>query len=200
MNDIIHHLGPIGTFLAGASAFLLGVVWPSFQYLRKIKKECVEATTAHMQALIARNLMDQAARHDPDDFFTLQVAFDSGLTLAVPMFPFTEVLVSENIRMAVLCHDRETTTVQLRCVGFGHLPRHSHADTCETVEIRSGVVTHLETGRQYRAGEVWVVPPGEMHSATFHDAVVLLTYKPPLPTAARQPVDLQNMRRIFPTS
>ena len=193
---MIEYLPYLGTTLSGVAA-TLGVLIPILRSLKKTKSE-IEATTASMQRVVANALQAAADREDPEKYFTLSVVFESGLSMAVPMFQLQEMYISENIKMAVIDNTPETTTVLLRCNGFGHLPKHRHNDTCETVEVRSGVVTHLETGTQYRAGDRWVIPPGEIHSATFQDCVLLLTYRPPLPTAKAQPADLSALHKVYP--
>jgi hypothetical protein len=195
-------IGPLGQFLGGLAAFLT-VAFALFAWVWKwvggAKREIIEATTASMNRLIASNMLDACAGYPPEDYYTLDVNWEGGLSLMVPMFPFRELLVSENIRMCVINHDAEGTTMSLRCKGFGHFPRHHHATTCETIEVRTGHITHLETGRKYGPGEVWFIPPGEVHSAVLDNCSLIVVHRPPLPTAAIRPVDLSSMHKDPPT-
>lgn len=199
--SLLNSLGPIGQFLAGLAAFL-GVTSGFFLWLRRwlthASTHITQATSAQIQCFIAEQLSEAAAAADPASFYTLDVNLENGLTMAVPMFPFREMIVSENIRMAVIHHSGESTTLLLRCPGVGHLQRHFHASTCETIEVRSGHVTHIETGRRYGPGETWIIPQGEIHSALFENCCLLIVHKPPLPTAAQVPVNLAAMRAVFP--
>lgn len=183
-------------FLAGLVAFLSAAI-PAIRSLMKARRT-LEATTANMQKLVRGVLEAEAAKRDPESYYTLDVHFEDGdLTLVVPMFPFHEVIVSENIRMAVIDHNKDKTTLVLRCHGFGSLPRHHHAHTCETIEVRSGFVMDIETQKRYGPGDTWVIPQGVVHSAIFQDCVCIITHKPPLPTAKQRPVNLNLMGTLF---
>lgn len=200
MKDLFHFMLPfIGPILSGlgSSAVALVALVSTLRSLRKARVE-LTATTASMQRVVAQSLQEAADKENPDRFWTLSVVFDGGLAIAVPMFRMKEAHVGENIAMAVLDTDGKRTLCMLRCVGFGYLPRHSHKETCETIEVQSGVVTHIETGVQYRAGETWVIPADEVHSAYFQDAIVFITYRPALPTARTQPVDLTALQKVYP--
>ncbi len=191
----LDHLGPIGTFLTGLAACLTAGL-PLAILLRKWLHHAAaitEATTAQIQGLLASQLIEAAAAAHPDSYLTLDVHFKNGLSIAVPMFPFREMMISENIRMAVIDHTSEVTTLTLRCKGYGHLPPHHHASTCEIIEVRSGYVTHLESGRRYGPGETWVIPQGEIHSAYFQNCLLIITHRPALPTASQRPVNLGSV-------
>ena len=203
METILSSLGPLGQFLAGLAVFLTAAgtfILSLWKWLRGVRRDMVEATTAAMQRMIKESLLHCVSRLDPASYYTLDVHFAGGLTMAVPMIPFQELLVSENIRMAVIDHNATQTTLSLRCKGPGHLPPHHHETTCETIEVRSGYVTHLETGRRYGPGETWVIEQGEIHSAFFENCTCLVIHRPPLPTAAVRPVDLDAMEKAFPPS
>ena len=202
MLEFITNLGPLGQFLVGLAetATVVGAfaLW-LWKWLRWLRRDMMEATTSAMQRMIKDALLHSVSRLDPASYYTLDVHFAGGLTLAVPMIPFQELLVSENIRMAVIDHNATQTTLSLRCKGPGHLPPHHHETTCET-EVRSGYVTHLEACRRYGPGETWVIEQGEIHSAFFENCTCFVIHRPPLPTAAVRPVDLDAMEKAFPTT
>jgi hypothetical protein len=191
--------GPLGQFLGGMAAFITvasGLAVWLFKWMRGTKQELIEATTANMQRMIAANLQATCEIMAAKDFHTLDVHFQNGCSVIIPMFPFREMLVSENIRMCVIDHTTEKTTMLLRCQGFGHIPPHHHDKACEMLEIRTGWVTHIETGRRYGPGDVWQIEKGEVHSATFQDCCVIITHRPPLPNGEEQPVNLKAYQRI----
>ena len=201
--EFIHALGPIGTLLLGIAAIItasmtLGSVFSRY-ILRKTKEELIEVNTSNMQAMIARQWSEKYAATDPDECFTLDVEFEHGHRMTIPMYENCSMMIAENVKISVSSHSKTQTIACLTCNGFGFLPLHRHEPTCEVLEVREGVVTHLESGRIYRAGESWTIPPGEFHSATFQNAVVFITYRPPLKTAREQPADFSAMKEVFAT-
>ena len=169
------------------------------RWAAKTRMEILDAaTTAGIQAAIKQHLEAKIQKEDPDTYFTLDVHFGDNLWMAVPMFKGAGALVAENIIMRVARHTPEYTALDLQCHGFGHLPKHYHANTCETIEVMEGVVQHLETGTMYRAGDTWTIEPGETHSATFQDAWCIVTHRPCLPTGAERPANLTSMSDVFP--
>lgn len=182
------------TFLVTAGgAFVAFLKW-----LRAWRDTMVRATTGYMQQLIKRTLEREALKRDPSEFWTLGIEFEGGHKMAVPMFPGFRVMVAENIEMAVQDHGKDQTELGLWCEGFGTLKRHCHSDNCETVHVERGTVTHLETGRVYRKGETWTIEQGEWHSALFADCYCRVIHRPPLPSAAVRPVNLDAMKSVFP--
>lgn len=161
----------------------------------KTRKQ-MEVTTATMQRLMASKMKDRAASLSPDRYFTLDLKFKTGQQLKVPMFIGEPVEVAENITIAVSAHTKERTIATLQCHGIGVIPSHRHEPNMEILEVKEGTVTHLETGRIYTAGESWEIAAGEFHSAMFHDAVVIITYRPPLHTAKEQPMNLDAIHMV----
>lgn len=201
IEQIIPHLGPLGQFLVGATGALtagIGVLVWAWKWVRSAKRELIEATTGCMQRIIRASLEREASKREPHDYYTLDIEFEGGHRMAVPMFPGTRMLVSENVEMAVQDHNSEYTEIGLWCEGFGALKKHRHAETCERVHVERGTVTCVETGVVYRQGETWVIEPGAWHSAVFQDCYCRIIHRPPLPTAAIRPVDLSCMGKVFP--
>ncbi len=201
----LEHLGPLGQFLGGLgglAAFLgaVATVWKFViqKWASKTKTELIEATSYHMQSIIRASLEREALRHAPADYYTLDIEFEGGLKMAVPMFSGTRMLVSENIEMAVQDHNADHTELGLWCDGFGAMKKHFHAGNCETVHVERGTVTHVESGHVYRAGDTWVIEPGEWHRAVFQDCYCRIIHRPPLLTGAVRPVNLGDMPRVFP--
>lgn len=195
------HLHPIGQFLGDIAPFLTvagGFTLWAWRLIRGMRREMVEATTGCMQRLIKASLLREAARRDPKDYYTLDIEFEGGHRMAVPMFLGYRVLVAENVEMAVNDHTDEQTELGLWCDGFGALKKHRHSETCERIHVERGQVTCIETGVIYRAGETWVIEPGSWHSAIFQDCYCRIIHRPPLPTAAVRPVNLDSMAAVFP--
>lgn len=197
MTSLLTHIGPIGQFLAGLAAFL-SISLPVLRWLHKAKKDLHEATSETMRQIIQERWKEAIEQADPDSYWTLDVLFggddpNTGIHVRIPMFPYKRLTVSENIQMAVVAHSKDGTVASLHCDGFGHIPIHCHPTTCETIEVRAGTITHIETGRVYRAGETWFIPEGEMYSAIFQDTFAILTYRPPLKTAKDSPPEFSQI-------
>jgi quercetin dioxygenase-like cupin family protein len=197
MTSFLTHLGPIGQFLTGLTAFL-SIALPVLRWLYKAKKDLHEATSETMRQIIQEKWKEAIEQADPACYWTLDVLFggddpNTGIHMRIPMFPYKRLTVSENIQMAVVAHGKDGTVASLHCDGFGHIPIHCHPTTCETIEVRSGTITHIETGRVYRAGDIWFIPEGEMHSAIFQDTFAILTYRPPLKTAKDSPPEFAEI-------
>lgn len=201
MTGPLDHLGPIGQFLAGLATFLTmagGFTLWAWSTLKKLKHEVIEATSAYIYRIIRAALEREAARHNPSSYYTLEIAFEGGHVMAVPMFPGVRMLIAENVEMAVNDHNKDGTELGLWCDGIGSLVRHRHMESCETVHVERGAVTCLETGAIYRAGDTWHIPQGEWHSVTFHDCYCRIIHRPPLQTAAARPMNLDAIPAVFP--
>lgn len=189
--------------LMGAAAALLTaipviVVWVGARIGRKRTDEIIAATTGAIQRFIASQMDALIANRDPRTYYTLELLFPCGRTLRTAMIPGVCVTSLENIGITITSHNERETIGTLVCKGFGHIKPHAHVHHHESVQVISGTMTCLETGRIFRERETWEIPPGEFHSATFQDCVLILRYHPPLFTAADRPVDLSAMAAIFP--
>lgn len=189
--------------LLGALAAILTPLWGITMFIQsRIAKRqtgaIVAATTAAMQAFIAKQLMKCIDGRDPATFYTLEMAFPGGESMRIPMIPGLPLQVLENIKVEVVSHNQKETIVTLVCEGLGNIGSHSHPSHHESIQVIAGTMTCMATGRVYREGETWEVPPGEMHGAFFANCVLVIRYHPPLPTAASSPVDLSAMPTLFP--
>ncbi len=202
----IEHIDPWVKFITAVISFVvtaggaisLFVGWFR-RWAARTRMEILDAaTTAGIQAAIKQHLEGLAEKEDPSNYFTLDVHFEGGLMMAVPMFKGAGALVAENIIMRVARHGKDYTALDFQCHGFGHVPKHYHANTCETIQVMEGVVTDLLTGTIYRHGDTWTVPPGEIHAATFDNCWCIITHHPCLPTAKERPLDLDAMDQVFP--
>lgn len=192
----------IAGLLGGSAALLTALwgiaIWVATRIVRKRTDEIISATTGAIQKFIAGQMDALIAHRDPKSYYTLDLIFPGGEGLRIPMVPGVSVTALENIGVTVTSHNARETIATLVCKGFGHIPPHAHVSHHESVTVISGSMTCLNTGRIFREGETWEIPPGEFHSATFQDCVLILRYHPPLFTAAERPVDLSKMATIFP--
>lgn len=172
--------------------------WLSVKRHKKQTETLVAATTGAVQAFIARQMLQFIDGRDPNSYYTLELLFPCGETLRTPMIPGVPITVLENIAVTVTAHSKSETIATLVCKGFGHIGMHAHPNHHESIRVETGTITCMATGRIYREGEVWEVPPGEMHGAHFADCVLIIRYHPPLPTAAQHPVSLEPMPRVYP--
>lgn len=191
------NLEPLNVFLVSLTV-LGGTLAGIWKWMNTFKKDMIIANSATMQRMIRVALERQSYKTAAEDYYTMEIEFDGGHKMAVPMFYGHRMLVSENVEMAVQDHAREYTELGLWCHGFGTLPRHRHLEACETIHVERGTITHYESGRIYRAGETWSIEPGDWHSAIFHDCYCRVIHRPPLLTAAVRPVDLTAMPKVFP--
>jgi|TARA_R110002110_G_scaffold5141_2_gene26440 quercetin dioxygenase-like cupin family protein len=187
-------LTALGGFFGGLGVLLTALTTITILAFKRVIKTAQEVET-RIDGLIASHLESQLANRDPSRYYTLDITFKNGTTLVVPMIPLVEVTFAKNLHAFVADHNEQETTIQIRSTGFAALPPHSHAHSCETIEIRRGSVTHLETGHVYIAGDIWSIGIGEVHSAVFSGNFLgLITHRPKLPTAKTRPVDLAGLR------
>jgi hypothetical protein len=199
--NILEYFGPVGTLLGGMAAMAV-VIIPMFGYLirfiKKSKEEIMQVNTYSTQQKVKEWMLGLIAPLDPNHYFTLKICFPGGFSMSIPMVPDRAVIIGENLQMRLIDTDANETTLSLVCKGFGHLKEHFHPDACECIYVKKGVMTCLTTGHIYREGDTWRIPPGETHGATFQDFIGIVTHRPPLPLAILQPVDLDDMIKIFP--
>lgn len=193
--------GPLLGGIASLITVLWGIAMWTFNRMAKLRtKQFIDATTAAVQAIIAARMRSMIEDRDPKTYYTMDLSFPDGNKLAVPMIPGVPVRVLENVDVTVIHHGPQETILSLVCDGFGHIGEHCHEMTSERIEIKRGTMTDVKSGRVYRAGDVWEIPAGESHGAVFQDVIALLYHKPPLPTAAERPVNLDAMEKIYKTT
>jgi hypothetical protein len=194
-SDITTNLTAIASIFATVSA---AAIWIGTKVSRKRTDEIISATTGAIQKFIASQMTNAIEGRDPKSYYTLDLLFAGGETLRVPMIPGVALTALENIAITVTAHCKSHTIATLVCKGFGHIPSHAHASHHEDIRVISGMMTCLTTGKIYKENDVWTIPPGEFHAATFHDCVLIIRYHPPLLTAHERPVDLTAMDQVFP--
>jgi quercetin dioxygenase-like cupin family protein len=192
-------VGEVGTLLAGIAA-VLTILWSiGMCIVGKWFSRLNLTVSATVLKYVKRHLEESISGRDPATYYTLEVHFQgSGISLIAPMIPNEAVMIAENLEISVIDHSTDATTLALRAKGDAYLPPHWHDHTSELIEVRKGTITHLESGRIYRAQEFWFIPTGEPHSAVFsRDCFALVTHRPPLPTAKERPVNLDRIEDAF---
>lgn len=190
--------GEIGALMIGSAA-LITAGWTILAFFIKNQFKILGVTvSATVLRYVKKHLESEIEGRDPESYYTLDVHFTNGITLVAPMIPNKELTIAENLGISVINHSCESTVLSLTSHGDCYLPPHWHATTSEMIEVRSGTITHIETGRVYRTDEIWHIPAGEPHSAVFsRDCFAIVTHRPALPTAKERPVDLEHIEDAF---
>lgn len=191
----------LGTLLSGiAATFTCIFTILSWYYSRKIKKqtECfMQIDPVAIQNHLSNEMLKKIEDLDVHNFFTLDMAFPSGEVINIPMIEDTPIMVFENITMTVMAHTKDYTIALVKCKGYGTIPTHSHSNSFEEIQVFEGTMTCLETGQQFKKGDIWRIETNKPHGALLHNCYALITYKPPLLTASERPVNLHSMESIF---
>lgn len=199
------NIAELGTLLAGVAALLTAVGGAGVYVIKRALARATKSVETKIDAncknvewrideLVAGHIEGLLVNRDPASYYTLDISFENGVEIIVPMIPLVEITVAKNLHLFVADHNSEETLIQIRSSGFTSLPPHRHVNSIERIEIRRGYVTHLESGHVYRTGEVWEIPMGELHSAVFSDHfLAFITHRPALPTAKRRPVNLDGL-------
>jgi len=194
-----YSLGEVGTLLVGTAALgtlLWGVSMAILRAWYTKGKSDLELT---MNRAIQSHLLGSIAHLDPAKYYTLDVHFENGQTIIIPMVPFVELTISENLTICVLDQTAEETKLQMRTNnGPASLRRHRHELTCERILVERGTMTDMKTGTIYRKGDMWEIAAGQIHGAWFSDHfLATVLHKPALPTAAQRPVDLRHLEEAM---
>ena len=188
-------LSGIGALLVGVSALLTAVGGVGVMILKRSIAKTGRDVEVRIDDLVANHLEGQLIDRELDSYYTLDISFENGVEIIVPMIPLAEITVAKNLHLFVSDHNGDETTIQLRSTGFASLPPHHHSNSIETIEVRRGTVTHLETGHIYRHGDMWEVAINEVHSAVFSDNfLAFIVHRPALPTAKQRPVNLEALK------
>lgn len=193
MSELILAIAAILTALLAVAKWIDGRA--------KKRTDAVAKRVESVMSLLVRRLTSQmaaAGEKDPHGCLTLDFATPNGTRLRVPIPRFEKIEVWEGVWMSQqLGAPADASLLLLECPSLSALPDHLHWESVEEATVISGSMTDLKTGRIFHAGESWTIPSGEVHSASFHRAVVLLKIKPPLPTAAQAPVQLDGFEDVL---
>lgn len=190
---ILSSSAAVGGIVLGVAKFWISRVETRF------KREIDLTRTALLKA-IASKIERQIARKDKSTYVTLDYRMDGQDTfLRVPLLYEEIVELPQGLRLQLVDHDKLRTKYSISTIGFAapvRLHWHYHEEA-EVLHVIEGTVTDILTGRIYRAGEIWPIPPGVRHAADFTEAYALATVRPPLPLASVAPAMLDGIAGVY---
>lgn len=148
---------------------------------------------------------------DPDEMSLiiqkLSELIDDGKSIAFPIFspeglevwiPIGEEKTEVMPRCYIWLVERKVneTILLMNCLGGVTFPLHTHPYD-ETVEVLSGRMLDIQKNKEYKSGEAWHIPAGEVHGATMYNASICLRIKKALPLAQRSNIDMENVRLLI---
>lgn len=190
----------IATVVVSAITVILSMVRMWQNRSEKKLTQLVNTTRTELLTALASNMERQFSSLDKSTYVTLDYRMDGDtkcLRIPLAFDKVTECL--QGMRLQLLDHNEVETIYSVSTLGFDapvRLHWHYHEET-ETVQVIKGSVTDVQTGRKYKAGEVWVIPPGHRHIADFDNAYTICTVRPPLPLAAVHPIQLEGAGDIY---
>ncbi len=141
---------------------------------------------------VAEDLARNAYQAGTDRCASLDVTFDDGKMIRLPLIPDGDFTIVPGVRIRLLRQDSHLTEYQIKVDGNGELPWHRHQSE-EIVTVKQGTMEDEDTGRIFGAGETWVIPPGHRHSVRFRNAIVCCQVKPGLPSVREVGMDMSNI-------
>ena len=196
------HLMSWNQLLLALSTFL-GTVVGILALVRKwIKTDKADFENAFKKSLQATaNQLEREFRDvDPATYLTLDFRQPNGPTeIFVPLHRdiISRPLLGLRLRLVAAFSDATEYEIDTREHPLSvRIPWHHH-DGTESVTIIQGTVTDLHTGRIYGTGETWEISPGRPHHSEFHRALCFAKMRPPLPTGATRPINLEGLSQIY---
>ena len=199
--EIIEHSAGLGTLL-GSLVAGGGLVWAILKWqLSKTEKRITNNITESIDQRyrryvrpMAERLLDAAAlaplQHVTLDFI---LPDDTCLKIPIPEHDWAEVL--PGLYLTQGGRTPTETTVILRTIGSVSLPWHHHGRV-ESLTLMRGTATDLSTGRILEAGDKWEIPTHHTHICSFHNALAIIKYRPPLLTADIDPPQIEGIERM----
>jgi hypothetical protein len=181
-------LGAIGTILA-------------------IVKKWINAASKNVQTGLEHILQDngtallrQFESIPPETYLTLDFRqVDGSRELFVPLHPIHIAEPLTGLRLRLIAARSDCSLYEIDTVNHPlpiRIPWHHH-DGTETVTLIEGTMTDTSTGRVYRSGETWEIPPGTDHTTEFHCAFAVARMRPPLPTGKTRPMKIEGITHIY---
>jgi hypothetical protein len=194
----------IAALLSASAAFVataLGFVkfWQDRSERRIMKHQ--EQTMANTMRGILRGLAAQTMRQiagvPAEQIYSLDVRLRSGECLRVPLLEKTWVQYLPSLSLMLIRSNKIETEFLMDVTDPSFLPWHSHTGTEEVTIIRGSMID-LSTGHRYAIGETWQIPAEQWHRAQFEAGTLCrVVLRPPLETAAVNPIDLSHMHQAF---
>lgn len=163
-------------------------------------REHVVKTRADLLIAFANLIEKQFADLDKSAYVTLDYRMDGDIRcLRIPLHFSRVTEPLQGMRLQLVAHDADETVYSVSTIGHHEQVRfhwHYH-DEMELVQVVKGSVTDVDSGRVYKAGEIWIIEPGVRHIADFNEAFCLCTVRPPLPYASTHPIQLQGIAFVY---
>ncbi len=116
--------------------------------------------------------------------------------------PLHKTIISEpltGLLLRLIAQKKDVTLYEIDTTNHPipvRIPWHHH-DGTESVHVVEGHILDVATGRLYRAGETWEIPPGTNHITEFNQAFCVARMRPALPTAKTRPMKLDGIVSIY---
>lgn len=141
---------------------------------------------------VAADLTRAANRAGLERCASMDVTFDNGDTVRVPIVPDGDHTVMPGVLMRLLSQSPDATEYQLEVEGAESLPWHSHRGV-ETVKVQRGTLRDEDSGKVYGPGDTWTIPAGQRHSVRFRNCIMTGTILPGLPTVKEAGMDMSRI-------
>jgi hypothetical protein len=199
VHQLIEHADQVGVGVASVITAVGAVLWPILKRLRRLQAKVDRLTDTSIQGILAatqKNIMAVAAVADQSKVFTLDIMFERGIYVSLPIIVGTTYSPWPGLEMTGIRSRRDATHYSLQTTQPVTLVRHSHEEH-ECVEVIDGSMTDLDSGKVFRAGEVWEIAPGLDHRVYFEAAgLYLVTIRPPLPHASERPINVDRLAEL----
>ena len=117
------------------------------------------------------------------------------LELCVPVGrDWTEVLPGLEVKWQ--SNDETGSEFLIRSQGTTTFPLHSHSRT-EIVETLRGSIIDIDRGHNYKSGEIWTIPAGQNHQASFVNATARIRLEPACEMTTPLNVRLDGIERVL---
>ena len=197
---ILSTLTEWGAFLTGLATFMTavggGLVFLINRWRKQDKKEILDHFDTKVWAIVEKRMLEAAERAGPDFTHVIRIMFFNGLNCSVPLTREWVEVDPCGAQIQLLETSEDETKYQLRCPTPYQINTHCHIEE-ESVTVQYGSMTDLSTGKTYRAGQVWIIPPKTPHTVFFSaGSLLIITVRPPLPTMNTHPLELRHLEQI----
>jgi hypothetical protein len=173
----------------------IGLWWKIGEESRKWKVRYDTSVRALLEAT-KQNILKLVGKSDQAHIRTLDIRFEGGIYISLPVIIGVSYSPYPGLEMTGLRTNHDGTHYTLATQQPVTLVRHCHEEE-EGVEVVSGTMTDLDSGRVYRRGETWQIDPNKNHRVYFEShGLFLCTIKPPLPLANDRPVNVDRLHEL----
>lgn len=178
-----------------ALATFLGPAWVTWNN-RKNREAVVEHFDRRFWSIVKTGMEEAARKAGPEKTLSIRISFLAGNYVVVPLTDEWIIVDISQARIQLIEHNTVQTDYQLDCPNPYQIAGHSHPEE-ESVTVITGSMLDLDSGRTYRPGETWTLPPNHPHHVFFSPHTrVHITIRPPLPSSATVPLALETLHMI----